>query len=107
MRAGARAEPVAPGYTPRRNPDRHRRRFGDGRRASLLVTRPSNMSTSIDDSTLTEICDKARASSQTVLRRLVGLPVRGAVARVVDAELQARGLAPARRSDSNPPPQAA
>ncbi len=58
----------------------------------------------ITEDTIQDICARTKVTEPTVLRRLLGLPVRGAALRqLVDAELHARGLAPATCADSNPP----
>lgn len=49
----------------------------------------------ITDADLHAIADAARAHERSILRRVVGLPVRGRVAEVIDRELTARGIASA------------
>ena len=61
----------------------------------------------VDDALVQEVVETTGAHERTVLRRLAGLPVRGAAGRAVDAALRARGFERPTQSDSDPPPRAA
>jgi hypothetical protein len=58
---------------------------------------------------LREITNATKASEVTILRRVVGLPVRGAAGPAVDRELSRRGLllTAAQSPGSDPPKRAA